>query len=117
MGKSYNNCMDMMTINISMPKRLYADAKRIAVKKRYASISELVRDAVRQMVHPIKLTVNGFTPEFEEMVLRAEKEPLENDIVWEGKESDLVKYVENKKGYGLHSKSKRAVGTTARFRG
>jgi len=33
------------------------------------------------------LTRNGFTPEFEEETLKAEKEPLKNDIVWNGKGS------------------------------
>lgn len=48
----------------------------------YSSVSELVRDAVRRVLYP-ELTENGFTPEFEEMVLESAKEPLGNDIVLE----------------------------------
>ncbi len=68
------------TVNISIPKNMYFGAKQMLVKKGYASISELFRDLLRDVLYP-KLTVNGFTPEFEDMVLEAEKEPIENDIV------------------------------------
>ena len=92
--------MDTMTINISMPKPLYADAKRAVAKRRYVSISELVRDAVRRVLYP-GLTVNGFTPEFEAEVLRREKEPVENDIEWDGRGS-FTNFVlkEGEKKYG-----------------
>jgi len=39
--------MDTMTINISMPKGLYAQAKRRAKKYHYTSVSEVIRDALR----------------------------------------------------------------------
>lgn len=103
--------MDTMTINISLPKPLYADAKRAVAKRRYVSISELVRDAVRRVLYPNpRLTVNGFTKEFEDMVLRREKDPVEDDIVWEGKESDLVKYVKSPKTSRIHKRLSRFVG-------
>ncbi len=101
--------MDTMTINISLPKSLYSDAKKAVAKRRYVSISELVRDAVRRVLYP-GLTVNGFTKEFEDMVLKREKDSTEDDIVWEGKESDLVRYVKSPKTSGLHRRLSRFVG-------
>lgn len=100
--------MDTMTVNISLPKPLYADAKKAVASRRYVSISELVRDAVRRILYP-NLTVNGFTKEFEDMVLKRENDSLENDIVWEGKESDLVRYVKSSKTSGLHQRPGRLV--------
>ena len=82
-----------------MPKGLYAQAKAQAKKYHYSSVSELIRDALRWWTND-NLTRNGFTPEFEEEVLRREKEPLENDIEWDGKGS-FVDFVlsEGKKKY------------------
>jgi len=71
--------MNTTTINISLPKTMYRDAKKTLSKRGYASISELIRDALRDWLYP-KVTVNGFTSEFEERVLRAEKSPVKNDI-------------------------------------
>ena len=68
------------TINISLPNDMYDDAKKVLVSKRYSSISELIRDSLRKTLYS-NITVNGFTEEFENEVLRAEKEPEENDIV------------------------------------
>ena len=68
------------TVNISLPHDLYEDAKRVIKQRRFASMSELVRDALRRTLYP-EVTVNGFTSEFEEEVLRAEAEPRTNDIV------------------------------------
>ena len=78
------------TINISLPHDLYEDAKRIIKQRRFASMSELVRDALRRTLYP-EVTVNGFTPEFEDEVLMAEAEPKENNSVWET-EADVDKY-------------------------
>jgi len=53
----------------------------------YASISELIRQALRDVLYP-KITENGFTPEFEEAVLRAEKNANSGNVVkWNGKGS------------------------------
>ena len=95
-------------MNISMPKGLYARAKGQAKKYHYASISELVRDALRWWLSD-NLTVNGFTPEFEEEVLKAAAEPIENRIEWDGKGSftDFV-LREGKKKYDKN-KGKREV--------
>lgn len=78
--------MSITTVNISLPTTMYEDAKRHVKRRGYASVSELIRDAVREWLYP-RVTVNGFTPEFERAVLKAEKEPIENDKVWNGKGS------------------------------
>lgn len=52
------------TINISLPKSLLDDAKKMLSKRGYASISELVREALRNTVYP-NLTENGFTSEMD----------------------------------------------------
>jgi len=87
--------MSTTTINISIPTAMYEDAKRHVKRRGYASVSELIRDAVREWLYP-RVTVNGFTPEFEKAVLMAEKEPRENDRVWNGKGS-FVDFVLHKK--------------------
>lgn len=71
------------TINISLPKALYDDAKKHVTKRRYTSVSELIREALRSKLYP-ELTENGFTREFEDKVLEAEKEKGPY-IVWDGK--------------------------------
>lgn len=58
---------------------MYQDAKKILSKRGYASISELIRDALRDALYP-KITENGFTPEFEEEVLKSAAESRKNDI-------------------------------------
>ncbi|MBI4991450.1 hypothetical protein HZB96_05145 [Candidatus Gottesmanbacteria bacterium] len=50
------------TINISLPKTMYQDAKRYVEKKGYMSISELIRDALRNILYPrqtIKIPQKG----------------------------------------------------------
>ncbi|MBI3559224.1 hypothetical protein HY085_02410 [Candidatus Gottesmanbacteria bacterium] len=79
-----------MTINISLPKSMYADAEVALVQRRYISFSEMVRDAMRQFLYP-KLTANGFTSEVEEEILRRSMEPIDNDVVWDGK-TPFVKF-------------------------
>lgn len=78
------------TINISLPKTMYQDAKKLLAARGYTSISELIRDALRDMLYP-RLTENGFTPEFEEEVLKAAAEPVNNDIILEN-EKDIDNY-------------------------
>ena len=82
-----------MTINISLPKKLLSDVKKEVEKGRYTSISEFMRDALRDMLYP-KLTENGFTPEFEQEVLEAAKEPVDHSKVWRT-EKDIHDYFEN----------------------
>lgn len=89
---AYNLCMNT-TINISLPKKMYEDAKRTMIAKRYSSVSELVRDALRKHMYP-EVTENGFAPEFEEEVLRIAATSDENDEVWETPE-DIDRYFKN----------------------
>ena len=107
-----------------MPKGLYAQAKAQAKKYHYNSVSELIRNALRWWMND-NLTRNGFTPEFEEEVLRREKEPLKNDIKWGG-EGSFVDFVlsEGKKKYDsiprqrkVLSKSKKTIGRVPRTGG
>ena len=80
------------TINISLPRDMYQDAKKMVAERRYASISELVRDALRKIVYQQEeITENGFPRWFEEKVLKAEKEPEENDIILET-DADVHRY-------------------------
>lgn len=69
---------------------MYKQAKKVVVSSGYASVSELVRDALRSLLYP-GLTENGFTPEFEAEVLQAAAEPMENDVVLET-EKDIENY-------------------------
>ena len=80
----------MATINISIPDNMYNEAKKLLAKRGYASISELIRDALRNALFP-RITENGFTPEFEEAVLEAAKEPVEKAREWKSIE-DIEKY-------------------------
>lgn len=93
------------TINISLPKKMLSDAKKTAKQENYVSISEFVRTAIREKIYETQgLTVNGFTPEFEEMVLKAEAEPEENGLVWETEE-DVRNYFNNlRKSLGFSAK-------------
>jgi len=68
--------MNTTTVNISLPTSLYADMKKTVSKRRYTSVSELIRN----WLYP-RTTVNGFTPEFENQVIASAKEPRKNDIV------------------------------------
>ena len=79
------------TINISIPRTMYQDAKEVQKVEGYASISELIRHALRKVLYPSGLTVNGFTPEFEDMVLESAKEPVSESKTWET-EADIDKY-------------------------
>ena len=81
----------MKTINISLPKDMLEAAKRTIKRKHYASMSELMRDALRKELKMQEITENGFTGEFEDEVLRSAAEP---DIgVWETEE-DVHRYFE-----------------------
>lgn len=75
-----------MTINISLSKNLYEGAKKLKSQKHYSSVSEVIRDALRQLIYKKRITENGFTEEFEDMVLRAAAEPDDNDYVLETEE-------------------------------
>ena len=80
----------MTTINISLPKNMYKDVKRAVKVRNYTSISEMIRDSLKDSLYK-KLTINGFTPEVEDEILAAAAEPDENDIVLETEE-DITNY-------------------------
>ena len=84
----------LTTINISLPKSLYADARKKVSQRGYASISELIRDSLRRHLYEEEITINGFTKAFEDHVLEAEKEPEENDVVLETKQ-DIDKFFDS----------------------
>lgn len=73
--------MNTATINISLPVSMYKDAKVVSKEEGYASISELIRHALRKVLYPSGLTVNGFAPEFEDLILESAKRSTKNDIV------------------------------------
>lgn len=58
------------------------DAKSVTKFEGFTSISELIRHALRQVLYPNGLTVNGFTPEFEDLVLESAKEPIDESTAW-----------------------------------
>lgn len=68
------------TVNISLPKNMYDDAKRTLTTRRYSTLSELIRDALRDFLYT-RVTKNGFTPEFEEEVIKASEEPISDDVI------------------------------------
>lgn len=55
------------------------------------SMSKIITTLQNEPKKKKKLTVNGFTEEFEEKVLKAAAEPIENDIVLETEE-DIRNY-------------------------
>lgn len=70
------------TINISLPTQMYRDIKSAMKEQGYASVSEYIRSSIRTQIYP-RITENGFTPEFEDEVLRAAAEPVDESKVWE----------------------------------
>lgn len=87
----YDICMS--TINISLPKNMYEDAKKILVAKRYASISELIRDALRRVLYE-NITENGFTNQFEDEILHAASESTDKELLLKT-DKDIEKYFNN----------------------
>ena len=89
------------TINISLSKNLYEGAKKLKSQHDYSSVSEVIRDALRQLIYKKRITENGFTEEFEDAVLESAKEPIDHSKVWKT-EADVNKYFRQlrKKLYG-----------------
>ena len=80
------------TINISLPKKLLQDARFAVKREGYSSLSEYVRASMRRNLYfEPGYTVNGFTPEFEEEVVRSAAEPEGDDVVLETKK-DIKNY-------------------------
>ena len=65
---------------------MYQEAKKVVVQQHYSSVSELMRDALRGFLSKKRITENGFTEEFEDLVLEAAKEPIDHSKVWETEE-------------------------------
>lgn len=72
---------------------MYDDAKKMLAKKHYASISELIRDALRRLIYQ-EVSDNGFTNEFEDKILQSAAEPIEKDKTWET-EGDIRSYFQD----------------------
>lgn len=70
---------------------MYDEARKAMEQRGYSSISEFIRDVLRVRLYP-QLTVNGFTPAFEEEVIRSASEPTEHSVEWNGKGS-FTKFV------------------------
>ena len=85
-GRMYG--MDTVTINVTMPRQLMNLVRREVKVGLYTSVSELLREGARRVVtRKGELTINGFTSEFEEEVLEAAAEPVDESDVWDGKGS------------------------------
>lgn len=69
---------------------MYKDAKKALATKRYSSVSELIRDALRKTLYA-ETTKNGFTKEFENYVLKSSSETEKNDVVFKT-EKELENY-------------------------
>lgn len=69
------------TINISLPKQLYEDVKKLVAEGKYHTISEAVRSGLRRVIYDAnKITENGFPGWFEDAVLESAAEPVKKDI-------------------------------------
>jgi Arc/MetJ-type ribon-helix-helix transcriptional regulator len=84
----------LTTINISLPEDMYKDAKRVLATKRFSSVSELIRDALRKTLYG-EVTQNGFTKGFEDYVLESSLDSEKNDLIFKS-EKDLKKYFNGK---------------------
>lgn len=77
--------MNTTTINISLPLSLLKVARSESKKFGFASTSEYIRQAIRNFAYGIDkngLTINGFTPEFEDIVLESAKESINESSAW-----------------------------------
>lgn len=84
----------VVTTNITFPRDDWKALKIVAMEQG-VSMAEFVRRVVGKTVRKTadnlirrhRLTVNGFTPEFEKEVLKAAAEPIEKSIIWNGRGS------------------------------
>lgn len=80
-----------------MPDELKKAVNQLVSRGWYASVSELIREGTRRIIETSpKLTINGFTEEFENEVLKAANEPVDKSMVWEN-EADIDNYFDNLK--------------------
>ena len=77
------------TITATVPVDLKQALRSQVIEGKFSSLSEAVRTAVQWLVE--NKTVNGFTKEFEEGVLKAAEEPTEG--IWDNSKGDFVDYV------------------------
>ena len=71
--------MSTTTINITLPTRLKKEIQNQIKKGMYTSVSEFIRNAVRQLlISPVDSHNLPFSPQAEKEILRAFKETLEN---------------------------------------
>jgi hypothetical protein len=88
----------MITTNISLPREDWKALKILAAQQE-VSMANLVRKSLKQsiarqakkLIQNNKITVNGFTVEFEEQVLKAATEPINKARVWKTS-ADIDKY-------------------------
>lgn len=83
-----------VTTNITFPRDDWKALKIVAMEQGVSMaefvrrvVGKTVRKATRALLRERRLTINGFTPEFEEEVLKSEREPESNDVIWNGKGS------------------------------
>ncbi len=84
----------MSTLNISLPKSMYEDAKKLVKTRPFASVNEVVQQALKKFLKeedPNRITENGFPVWFEDEILKSAAESRENDIVLE-KEEDIKNF-------------------------
>ena len=69
--------MSTTTINITLPTRLKKEIQNQVKKGMYTSVSEFIRNAVRNLLTSPATTYNlPFSPEAEKEILKAEKQAL-----------------------------------------
>ena len=79
--------MPQIIVNVPMPSELKKAVDQLVAQGWYASASEVIREGTRRVIKTSpKLTVNGFTEEFEKQVLKAAAEPVDYDTVIETEE-------------------------------
>ncbi len=82
------------TIRADIPIEMKRQIDSVIASGKFASVNAVVQHALTAVLPKPKrsrLTVNGFTPEFEEEVLASSRSPSENDTVIETEE-DLERY-------------------------
>lgn len=89
--------MPQTIVNVSMPDELKKAVDQLVARGWYTSVSELIREGTRRVIKTSpKLTINGFTEEFENKVLEAANEPVDESLVWKN-EADIDNYFDNLK--------------------